>query len=204
MDETNTGSSEPARELQESTTQAEVGNKPKLESINHHIQNNQTNHDGRVETKREKYLIFSIIDETYGLPLSSVKEVIGLSPITKVPNVPEYFKGLINLRGQIISVIDLRAKLNLPKADYREKKTCIIILELDGFILGIIVDDVSAVAGFMSSQIQRNLDIQSKVSKEFVNGVAKTDNKKLTILLNPENVLNVDELKMLKTAQMAA
>jgi purine-binding chemotaxis protein CheW len=165
---------------------------------------NQHNHDGRVETKREKYLIFALLDETYGMPLSSVKEVIGLTPITKVPNVPEYFKGLINLRGQIISVIDLRAKLGLPKTDYREKKTCIIILELDGFILGTIVDDVSAVAGFMSSQIQRSLDIQSKVSKEFVNGVAKTENKKLTILLNAERVLSVEELKLLKNVQMAA
>lgn len=150
------------------------------------------------ETKREKYLIFSLLDEYFGVPLSSVKEVIGLSEITCVPNVPLYFKGLINLRGKIISVIDLRTKLKLTSTDYDEKKNCIIIVEIEDFVIGTIVDDVSAVSGFLNDQIEKNLDIQSDVSREFVTGVAKTGDKKLTLLLDIGKVLSVDELKFIK------
>ncbi len=148
------------------------------------------------ETKREKYLIFSLLDENYGIPLSSVKEVIGVTDITKVPNVPEYFKGLINLRGRIISVLDLRCKLNLPRSEYQDKKACIIIVEIDEFTLGTIVDDVSAVEGFMSDQIERGLDINSKVSREFIIGVAKNNEKNLTLLLDISRVLSIDELRL--------
>ncbi len=159
---------------------------------------NQREDDLSKESKREKYLIFSLLKETYGIPLSSVKEVIGLTDITSIPNVPDYFKGLINLRGKIISVIDLRKKLSLPEAEYEEKKTCIIIVEFDDFVLGTIVDDVSAVEGFMLSQLEHGLDINSKVSRDYIVGVAKNSNKKLTLLLDIAKVLNVDELKMIR------
>ena len=168
-----------------------------LEGISNEIKEANA-HDVRGETKREKYLIFSLLDENYGMPLSTVKEVIGLTEITKVPNVAEYFKGIFNLRGKIISVFDLRTKLRLPKADYKEKKTCIIIVEIDGLVLGTIVDDVSAVSGFVQGQIERHLDIESPVSREFVTGVAKTEEKKLTLLLDIGKVLSVEDLKLAK------
>jgi purine-binding chemotaxis protein CheW len=166
------------------------------ENINNH--QIHANHENITEGKREKYLIFSLMDEFYGFSLSTVKEVIGLTDITPIPNVPSHFKGLINLRGRIISVIDLRVKLNLAKAEYQDKKTCIIIVELAELVLGVIVDDVSAVAAFMTSQIERGLDLSSKVSREFLTGVAKTEDKRLILLLDTAKVLNVEEMKMIK------
>jgi purine-binding chemotaxis protein CheW len=147
---------------------------------------------------RIKYLVFNLADEHYGIPLSMVKEVIGLTEITKVPNVPEFFKGLINLRGKIISIIDLRTKLTLPKAEYQDKKTTIIIAEVGGFTIGAIVDDVNEVANFQRAQIENRLDIQSRAGNKFITGVAKTDGDKLTLLLDIGKVLSVEEMALLR------
>ena len=154
--------------------------------------------DKDLEGTRSKFLVFDLVDENYGVPLSSVKEVIGLTEITKVPNVPEFFKGLINLRGKIISVIDLRNKLKLPSTDYKDKKTTIIIAEIDDFTIGTVVDDVREVANFDMGQIEHGLDIQSKVGREFIKGVAKTEGRKLTLLLDMGKVLSVEEMCLLR------
>lgn len=156
------------------------------------------------ESKREKHLIFQLMNECYGVPLSSVKEVIGLTEITAIPQVPEYFKGLINLRGRIISVIDLRAKFKMPLSSYEPKKTCIIIAEIKDLVIGAIVDDVQQVAGFMSDQIESGLDIQSSVNRESITGVAKTDNKKLIVLLDIGKVLNAEDLILMRQQQKAS
>ena len=147
---------------------------------------------------RVKYLVFELMEERYGIPLSSVKEVIGLTEITKVPNVPDFFVGLINLRGQIISVLDLRKKLKLPEEKYKDKKTTIIITEFENVTIRTIVDDVKEVANFESSQIENKLDIQSSLGREFMTGVAKTNDNKLTLLLNIGKVLSLDERVLLK------
>ena len=175
----------------------------KAESISKEIR--EISEKGREGTK-SKFLVFDLVDENYGVPLSSVKEVIGLTEITKVPNVPEFFKGLINLRGKIISVIDLRTKLKLPSTEYEDKKTTIIIAEIDDFTIGTVVDDVREVANFDTGQMEHGLDIQSKVGREFITGVAKTDGKKLTLLLDIGKVLSVEEMSLLRsqTQQKAA
>lgn len=149
-------------------------------------------------TKREKYLVFKLHEECYGIPLSSVKEVIGLTEITGIPQVPDFFKGLINLRGRIISVLDLRAKLHLPPAEYEEKKTCIIIVEIQDLVIGIIVDDVQQVAGFMSDQIEADIDIQSSVHRDAITGVAKADQRKLIVLLDIGKALHADDMILLR------
>ncbi|MFW5887282.1 MAG: chemotaxis protein CheW [Bacteriovoracia bacterium] len=149
-------------------------------------------------TKRNKHLVFSLKDEKYGIPLSVVKEVIGMTEITPIPHVPVYFKGLINLRGKIISVIDLRVKLEVGKAEISPKKTCIIITEINDLIIGVIVDEVEEVAGFEPSQMEHNLDIQSKVSKDFITGVAKISDRRLILLLDISKTLSLEELNILK------
>lgn len=149
-------------------------------------------------TKNKKFLTFSLADEKYGIPLSTVKEVIGIVDITPVPHVPNFFKGLINLRGKIISVIDLRTKLGLPKADYIPKKTTIVITEIEDLTLGAIVDDVLEVVGFEKDQVENSIDVQSKVSREFVTGVAKTNTKKLILLLDIGKTLSVSDIALIK------
>jgi len=153
-------------------------------------------HEG--QSTRCKNLIFTLADERYGIPLSSVKEVICMTDITPVPHVPTFFKGLINLRGKIISIIDLRAKLGLSMSKYEPKKTSIIIVDVQDWVLGAIVDDVSEVAGFEQKQIEQHLDIQSSVSSKYITGVAKTTDKKLVLLLDIGSVLSVEELAIIK------
>ena len=152
------------------------------------------------ELASEKHLLFSLAEENYGIALSVVKEVIALTKITKIPNVPKYFYGLINLRGTIISVIDMRIKLNLPQADYENGKTCIIIVDIDEFTLGFIVDDISSVINLFESQIEKNLQVDASVDKEYICGVAREEDHSLILLLDVGKVLNVEELKMLRKA----
>jgi len=146
----------------------------------------------------QKNLIFSLDSEKYGVPLSTVKEVIGMTNITPIPHVPEFFKGLINLRGKIISVIDLRLKLGLKSTDYKAKQTSIIITDVNELTIGTIVDDVEEVVGFSSDQIEHNLDIASSIQREFIDGVAKAENNALVLLLDIRKVLNEEELELIK------
>ena len=161
-------------------------------------ENAQTGSGDGAVTKNKKFLTFSLADEKYGIPLSTVKEVIGMVDITPVPHVPNFFKGLINLRGKIISIIDLRIKLGLPKTEMVPKKTTIVITEIDDLTLGAIVDDVQEVVGFEKDQVENSIDVQSKVSREFVTGVAKTNTKKLILLLDIGKTLSVSDLALIK------
>ena len=154
-----------------------------------------------VQGKRsEKHLLFSLSEESYGVSLSVVKEVIALTNITKIPNVPKYFYGLINLRGTIISVIDMRIKLNLAQADFESEKTCIIIVNIDEFTLGFIVDDISSVVNLHEDQIENNIQVDTSVNKEYVCGVARQKDQNLILLLDIEKVLNIEELKLIKNS----
>lgn len=147
---------------------------------------------------KSKYLVFDLNGENYGIPLYSVKEVIGITEITTIPNVPSFFKGLVNLRGKIISIIDLRSKLKLPEIKFEDKKTTIIIVEISGVMIGTIVDDVKAVANFEKTQIENNIDLQGQVGRDFITGVAKTDEKGLTLLLDIGKVLSIDEMALIR------
>ncbi len=145
-----------------------------------------------------KHLIFSLNAAYFGIELSSVKEVIGLSKITPVPHVPKYFKGLINLRGKIISIIDLRVKLSLPEAKYQAKKTSIIITDINDLTIGTIVDDVNEVVGFKKDQIVDNLKTSSDVRNKYVSKVAKSGDDSLIPLLNISKVLDAEEIGLVK------
>ncbi len=145
-----------------------------------------------------KHLIFSLGSAHFGIELSSVKEVIGLSKITPVPHVPSFFKGLINLRGKIISVIDLRVKLSLPETKYRAKKTSIIITDINDLTIGTIVDDVNEVVGFKKDQIVDNLKTSSGVRNDYVTKVAKSGDDSLVPLLNISRVLDAKEIGIMK------
>ncbi len=150
------------------------------------------------ETKKEKFLIFTLGSDKYGIPLSTVKEIIGSVEITPIPQVPSFFKGLINLRGEIISVVDLKVKLAIAKNNSVANKLSIIIVEIDNIKIGTIVDDVDEVIGFEQNQLERSIDIQSNISSKFVAGVAKIDQQNLILLLDIGKVLSIEEMKLLK------
>jgi purine-binding chemotaxis protein CheW len=148
--------------------------------------------------RAKKYLIFRLDEEQYAIPLSQVKEVIALCRITPVPQMPAFFKGLINLRGRVISTFDFREKLGLGRVRPASKRPCIIVTEISDFTLGAIVDDVCEVMGIDEARVERNLDIQSKVSREYVIGAARFESRPLILLLDIAKVLSVDELNLLK------
>ncbi len=147
---------------------------------------------------KKKYLTFTLANDKYGIPLSCVREIIGMYQISEVPNVPPFFKGLINLRGKIISVIDLRKKLNLFVDENSKNMTSIIITEVNEMTIGVIIDSVNDVVGFHKDQIEQKMTIQSKISKDFIAGIAKETNKQLVLLLNFDKILAQEELNIVK------
>ncbi|MBN1468216.1 MAG: purine-binding chemotaxis protein CheW [Fusobacteriaceae bacterium] len=144
-----------------------------------------------------KYLTFLLEKEIYGISIKSVKEINAMMNITPVPNMPDYMKGVINLRGKIITVMDLRLRLGMEEKEYSER-TCIIIVEVEGQKgkkkIGIVVDSVSEVSDIKSSELEDFEDDYSKVGDLFVEGIAKTKSK-IIILLDITKIVNNIEIK---------
>lgn len=134
-----------------------------------------------------QFLTFTLGDEQYGVEILRVQEIKGYTTITPVPNVPHYVKGVINLRGTIIPVVDLRTRLDMPAAEYN-KFTVIIVVKVGQKIIGVIVDAVSDVLTISSELIQAPPEIGARVDSRFVRGIAKTQDR-LVILLNIELLL---------------
>lgn len=145
---------------------------------------------------QNKFLSFCLGDEEYGLEILRVKEIIGLIDITPLPQTPEYVKGVINLRGKIIPVIELRRKFALPSVEFTEE-TCIIVVEVsDGdedFYMGVIVDTVSEVLDIARDQIEAAPRFGSDMSTEYILGMGKAKGK-VIILLNIDRVLTHEEI----------
>ncbi|MDX9730228.1 MAG: chemotaxis protein CheW [Bdellovibrionales bacterium] len=140
----------------------------------------------------ERYLAFQLGTEQYAIPLLQVKEVIEMNDPTPIPQTPTYFKGVINLRGQVISVLDLRLKLQLPKIE-NGPKTAIIILDLDeDLCMGVIVDRINSVLAFPSENISPAPDNMTG-KEQYLTGVARRDGK-MTLILNVHSVLNIQDL----------
>lgn len=145
-----------------------------------------------------KHLVFSLNDESFAIPLHSVKELIGVPNITPVPDSPKFFKGIFNLRGKVISVIDLRKKMGLEEVAFKKLKTSIVIADVHGLTIGAIVDEVLEVVGYREDEIDREISISSSVGEDLITGVAKKGDEKLAILLDISKILNTNELGLLK------
>ncbi len=139
-----------------------------------------------------KYLTFGLAEEEYGLEILKVREIIGVLDITPVPRTPEFVKGVINLRGKVIPVIDLRLKFSLDEAAHTEE-TCIIVADVNGVEMGIVVDRVSEVLDISSEDIEDSPSFGVEVNTEFILGIGKTEGR-VTILLDICRVLTESEL----------
>jgi purine-binding chemotaxis protein CheW len=146
------------------------------------------------DVRSGKYLTFCLDNEEYGLEILKVREIIGLMPITTVPRTPEYIKGVINLRGKVIPVIDLRLKFNMPEAE-RTEETCIIVVNLGQVEVGIIVDRVSEVRDIDGKDIDDPPSFGTNVDSSFILGMGKSESR-VSILLDITKVLgeNTTEL----------
>lgn len=143
-----------------------------------------------------KYLTFNLGDEQYGLEILKVQEIIGMQEITKIPRTPNYVKGVINLRGKVIPVIDLRLKFEMEDKEFT-RTTCIIVVQVqreeNNLIMGIIVDEVSEVLDIMEDKIEAPPSMGAKLDTHFILGMAKTESA-VKILLDIDNVLSAREL----------
>jgi purine-binding chemotaxis protein CheW len=143
-------------------------------------------------TDGSQYLTFRLGQEEYGVEILKVQEIKGYSAITPVPNTPAYFKGVMNLRGTIVPVVDLRAKFGMPEAEYNQF-TVIIVLMVGTKVMGLIVDAVSDVLNIPKKDIQPTPDFGAQVDAQFINGMAKAGDK-LVVLLDIDRVLGGAEL----------
>jgi purine-binding chemotaxis protein CheW len=149
-----------------------------------------------------KYLTFSLAKEEYGIGILKIKEIIGMMPITTVPRTPLFVKGVINLRGKVIPVVDLRLKFEMEEIDYTER-TCIIVVEIEaegGSVLtGIVVDSVSEVLSIKANDIEDTPAFGTSLDTDYILGMAKM-NGGVKILLDIDKVLSAEEIAVLEEA----
>ncbi|MCP4589685.1 MAG: purine-binding chemotaxis protein CheW [bacterium] len=156
---------------------------------------------GMTSHEESKYLTFKLAEEEYGVVILKVREIIGIMSITAVPQMPAHMKGVINLRGKVIPVIDLRLKFGLEEIDHTEQ-TCIIVVDV-GKEIGIIVDTVSEVLDLRGENIEPPPAMGGSVDTSFILGMGKVDDE-VKILLDIDKVLTTDELVDVESAANAA
>ncbi len=139
-----------------------------------------------------KYLIFRIEDELYGSPLLSIREVLEYQKPKHMPNMVHYFSGVINVRGAIVGVIDLRLKMNCPNNN--TNRTAMLLCDTERGTIAAIVDSVDCVHEFHENEIEKKPAIQSKMPLDYLIGVAKKENQLITIV-DLHNLMTQEELK---------
>ena len=146
------------------------------------------------DTQKGKFLTFSMGNEMYGIEIRYVTEIIGIQPITEVPELPEYVKGIVNLRGKIIPVMDVRLRFKKPFREYNDR-TCIVVIDTNDVSIGLIVDSVSEVLAIKDEEIVPPPDI-NKERHKYIKGIGKVGSE-VKLLLDCEKLLNDDEIESL-------
>jgi purine-binding chemotaxis protein CheW len=147
------------------------------------------------DSLKDKYLSFRLGKESYGIDIRYVTEIIVMQEITKVPDMPDFIIGVINLRGHVISVMDIRSRFNLEYRDY-DDRTCIIVVEVDDIMVGLVVDTVSEVSNIKESDIEPPPKMHSGIKSHYIQGLGKVDNQ-VKILLDITKILREEELGQL-------
>lgn len=153
------------------------------------------------KTREGKYLTFVLAGEEYGLEILKVREIISVMEITEVPQVPAFIKGVINLRGKVIPVMDLRLKFGMESVEYT-RETCIIVANIGDLLIGVVVDTVAEVLDITEAEIDPPPTFGSTVKTDFIMGMGKIKGK-VKILLDIDKILSIDELNMTAQAEAA-
>lgn len=148
------------------------------------------------ETEEGKFLTFILGNETYGLEIIYVTEIIGIQKITEVPELPDYVKGIMSLRGQIIPVMDIRLRFEKPYREYDER-TCVIVVDIADVTVGLIVDGVAEVVAIPEEQILPHPDLDEGYNRQFVRGIGKVGNE-VKLLLDCHKLLADDDMQNLE------
>jgi purine-binding chemotaxis protein CheW len=147
-----------------------------------------------------KYLTFKLADEEYGLEILKVQEIIQMQAVTKVPRTPDYVRGVINLRGKVIPVVDLRKKFSLDTTKDTEK-TCIIVVQITSdagvVVMGIIIDEVKEVLDIKAENIEETPSFGASINTEFILGMGKIGNS-VKILLDIDKVMSAQDVAVIQ------
>lgn len=155
--------------------------------------------DSATVASTQKYLTFTLGEETYGLDILRVQEIIGIMPVTRVPKMPGFVRGVINLRGRVIPVVDLRVKFDTGDASDNER-TCIVVVQVSGntsSVMGAVVDEVSEVADIADEQIEVTPDFGGGIETDFVRGVGKVADR-VVMILDIDKVLSASEIEVVE------
>ncbi len=146
-----------------------------------------------------QFVTFLINQESYGVEVLKVKEILGMTDITPVPNSLPFMRGVINLRGEVVPVVDMRLKFEMPEKEY-DTFTVIIIVEVKKRLIGMIVDAVSDVASIPVEAIQQTPHFTSKIETDFISGIGQL-NEQLIIILDVDRILTTDEFNRIESEE---
>lgn len=152
--------------------------------------------ESELSTDGSQFLTFTLQDEEFGIEILRVQEIKGLSRITPIPNMPSYIRGVMNLRGTVVPIIDLRAKFAMPEAEYNQF-TVIIVVTIGDKVVGLVVDAVSDVLNVGDDNIESAPEIGEGADTSFMTGIAKSGDRLITLL-------NMDELVDVEVPMQAA
>ncbi|MFZ5774742.1 MAG: chemotaxis protein CheW [Thermodesulfobacteriota bacterium] len=153
-------------------------------------------YESEEDTQKDKYLTFHLAGEDYGIEIRFVTEIIGIQKITEVPDMPEFVKGVINLRGKVIPVMDVRTRFKLPNREY-DDRTCIIVVNINNTSIGLVVDKVQEVVDIPADQVEAPPEKGRGKRSRFIQGMGKLA-EAVKILLNVEQLLYEEELEQLE------
>lgn len=148
------------------------------------------------DTQKGKFLTFSLGEEFFGIDIMYVTEIVGIQPITEVPEMPSFIRGIINLRGQIIPVMDARLKFKKEPKDYNDR-TCVVVIQVGDLSIGIIVDAVSEVVTIPEENIVPPPKLNTS-GRKYIKAVGKTDHQ-VTLILDCEKLLSKEEMDEIKS-----
>jgi purine-binding chemotaxis protein CheW len=151
--------------------------------------------DSEEDTLKGRYLTFSIGNESYGIEVRHVTEIIGIQTITEIPELPEYVRGIINLRGKIIPVMDVRLRFRKEPKEYNDR-TCVIVVDISDISIGLIVDTVSEVITIPEQDIVEPPQMNKGFNNRYIKNIGKVGND-VKLLLDCEKLLTADEIENL-------
>jgi len=158
----------------------------------------EDNHVMEEDTQKDRFLTFQLGKESYGIEIRHVTEIIGIQPITEVPEMPEYIKGIINLRGKIIPVMDVRLRFKKEPREYNDR-TCVIVIDIRDVSIGLIVDTVCEVLSIPEENIVEPPQMNKGFNNRYIKHIGKAGSD-VKLLLDCEKLLAEDELEALDSA----
>lgn len=149
------------------------------------------------ETLKGRFLTFQVGNETYGIEIKYVTEIIGLQPLTEMPEMPEYIRGIVNLRGRVIPVMDVRLRFKMQWKEY-DDRTCIIVINMNDISIGLVIDSVSDVLNIKDDQIIKKPEMSTNADCKYISNIGRIDNQVVLLidcckLLGTEEFVNVVE-----------